>query len=293
MHKPGSDEDSCEHATFHRCLCHECSGTLHKWKGLLELADYRPMDPTGSGRELWVSKRVVAWEKRVGMISKQRDVVAKRRRALDHATPRGVAGKTVALAKSENRLRVTLRASAEKASDYVETLLVRSLVGPEQQFKRDQIKELLTIHSQPVRDALRETSGVKAADIDAFMSGVASSHLWCGLLAAEAHGLHLTALDARSAASSFFDSPEGRSFDGIEVLLDAVAASWRAREEQVTRLFDSQDALSDSSRIAAMFICPAPEAHRFLLERATLPLIGDRFEDDGLIHEVRQSLSVN
>lgn len=291
VHKPGSDEDACEHATFHRCLCHECSGTLHKWKGLLELAGHRPADPTGSGRELWVNRRVAAWEKRVAMLSKQRSVVAKRQSALERATPRGVTGKTVALARSENRLRITLRASAEKASDYVESLLVRSLVGSERRSQRDQIEELLIVH-QPVRDALRATAGVSAADNDAFMSGIASSHLWCGLLAAEARDLQLEGLDARSAASSFFATPEGNSFDNIDALLDAVAAAWREREVAILRLFDSQDELTSSARIAAMFICPAPEAHDFLLERAVLPIV-DRYANDELIQEVRPSLKAN
>lgn len=290
MHKPGSDEDACEHATFHRCLCHDCSGTLHKWIGLLDLASDRPTDPTGNGRALWVNKRVAAWEKRVAMLSKQRGVVAKRQSALERATPRGVTGKTVALAKSENRLRITLRASAEKASDYVETLLVRSLVGPERRSERDQIKELLIVH-QPVRETLRATAAVSAADHDAFMSGIASSHLWCGLLAAEAQDLHLDGLDARSAASSFFETPEGSSFDNIDALLDAVAVAWQEREDAIARQFNSQDELTSATRIAAMFICPAPEAHDFLLERAVLPVIDDRFASDELIQEVRSSLN--
>ncbi|MEV7610943.1 hypothetical protein AB0N61_15765 [Microbacterium sp. NPDC089320] len=257
---------------------------------MLELADDRPADAEGSGRQLWTDKRVAAWEKRIAMIAKQRGVVSRRRSAVERATPRGLAAKEQALAKSENRLQVTLRASSEKATDYVESLLVRFLVGSERRHMREQIRYLLEVHSGPVLAVLRSRLRPGSAESDAFLSGVADSHLWCGLLAAAAATLKLDELNARDAANAFFSTPAGLSFDDIDAISETVAETWSEHEGSVVRLFNSQDELTRCARIAAMFICPAPESHGFVLDHAVLPLVQDLLSEAPLIAEALPSL---
>ena len=173
----------------------------------------------------------------------------------------------------------------------MEALLVRSHSGADNRGRRDQIRALVTLQNEPILAVLRATPGLAPADLNSFMSGVASSHIWCRLLAAESANLTLEALDARGAATVFFDTPEGRSFDNIDAIINAVVTAGNEQRPSVVEQFDSQDELKRCLQIAAMFICPAPEAHPLLLNSAALPILDELFADDVLVSEVRPSLT--
>lgn len=292
MHKIGSNVDSCEHATFHACQCHDCAGTLHKWKGLLELAGDRATDRFGDGRDLWIRKRTEAWDKRTEMIAAQQRVVAKRRAVLNHSTPARRASKAAELATSERLLGQRVAASKGPATDYLDALLVRQLSGESRSGERANIAQLLEVQSAPVVEALRSDPSLPASERAAFMSGIAGSHLWCGLLAAQATALRLGDLDSRDALALFFSSREGLSFDEPGDISEAVIAAWGVQRKMIQPLFSTQAEFIYALRIAAVFICPAPEHHSFVLEHAAFPLITEVLFDQPLTNELLAVLQV-
>lgn len=284
MHKPGSDQDSCEHASLHECRCRECGGTLHKWRGLLELASARPTDPTGSGRAAWIAKRVSAWVKRTEIVQRQRDVVARREGLVARSGTRGYENKLRRLDTSKRQLTRNLLTSQAPAADYIEARLVQKLVGEteKQKQRRSKIDYLLNIHAGHVLEALKNADGIASQeDQDILYSGVAGSHIWCGLLAAESGVLKLSNLNAKSAAEGFFKTLEGQAYaDEKEAILDAVKTAWEENEGLVEKHFHDQADFGQCLQIAAIFICPAPEAHRDLISKAIVPIVDELLASD-------------
>ncbi|WP_251445949.1 hypothetical protein [Microbacterium sp. USTB-Y] len=145
------------------------------------------------------------------------------------------------------------------------------LVGNSQAEERTRVKVALCMHSEFVIEALGTISG-NAGD-NKYWSGVAGSHLWCGLLAGIASTIESSEPSRiGKGLSLFFRSRHGASFDAEEhaAIHGAVIRAWRDQEGRASR---GSAQLRRALQIAGVLICPAPEAHQELLHAALVPLV--------------------
>ena len=256
--------DPCENATKHSCLCGDCLGALHRWRGLITLI----RDPRA--RSVWIGKHEARWLHRRLMDERQSARVEDFDKRLAAAGPWATA-KMHRSRESAWRLRERSRGSVvnrESASDYVLAGLIASLAGHP---SAPSIAVAETILEEVWSTAEKIKSGANAR-AGQNLSTVARSRVWCTLLAqlAESASNASTTLDCASIAASYFASPSGQTSDArtryfvetalIPAIDDAIKAGDRT---------DVAEAL----QLATLFICPEPEDHSTVLHGCFLPLV--------------------
>lgn len=255
-----SDDDPCEQAKFHECTCSDCIGALHRWRGLMQSVH----DPRA--RAAWSALHTSTWTRRLQLDDRQthrvdatQDVVDRQSRPTQRAI---MANVRATRARSRSRNSATNRVAA---SDFVLAGIIEELARVS--------GGALVIEARSILDAIKGvaesiTASVTSAEL---RSGIAASHLWCELLARSIQSV--TSSDQKDPFSrtftAYFDSLEGRTMEAVvrTNVLDTLASHLDSNTATSDRA-----QLKDSIRIAASFICPAPESHQTVSEQCFTPL---------------------
>lgn len=263
MHTSRTD-DRCENATLHHCVCHDCGGRLHKWPSLitLTLADE-------SARELWGASRKNRWRRREAIDRERLASVARTKATLARSNPKRNKS-AVARYHSSLRSLAQKRSSIEAqaaASDIITFRAIEELSKVEHTDRMERVRTVLETLGGALTTLLE--SGSADWHDAAYRSGFAGSHVWCATLTAIANA---PSDEARVAMD------EAMRQDVHVVQMDEAVFTAVTNSIDRTRTAAGApdiESLQEVLRIAALFICPAPEGHQSLVQNGLTALSED------------------
>ena len=266
-------KDECENAKLHECVCTDCLGTLHKWRGLVQLV------VDSQARSVWRDRHLREWNEKLQQDSAQTETVKQRARVAEYGATKKIRDSLAAAERKRDRSRYS-GVNITICSDRLMVSIIEWLAV----FNESDIAYRAT-------RSILEEGVVKAGEgLVAYGKSqstyerkvrIAESHLWCSLLS-----IPLDHAKGASQAAPIFDTDAvetlimtGTTEDDREPIRAAISfiigicttvlATMNLRErEQVFR-------------IAASFICPAPERHGKVRDKCLIPLVPS--ESTGLI----------
>lgn len=258
-----STEDPCENAQHHSCICSDCMNALHKWKGLMDSVS------DAEARAAWARLHLGAWSKRLQMDQRQtRKVLSTEETIQRQSRPTQRALKANAGAISVRSKSRNSNVNKVAASDFVMVGIVDALAS--------QPSGSAVSNARYILDSVEAIARTMKGLIPnrKVRAGVANSHLWCGVLAETVKDIESrhSADPFRASFDRYFRSAAGLTMDDI------------VREnltKQLAPVLDNKLStsmhpdLATSIRIAASFICAAPEGHPEVKEACLIPLAKD------------------
>lgn len=217
-------------------------------------------------RRAWASLHERAWRTRTTLDASQTQRVLQTQQTLDRQkrhTQRAVAANAGALRRRERSRHSNVNVVA--ASDFLMAGIVEELARAPQSATVLGAKEVLGLIAQSGQ-ALK--SRISDAQV---RSGVAASHLWCALAAQSAETLanNPSATSFSQSSGIYFASVAGKTMNAE--IVHSVTNSLAPSLDSCIARYSAAEML-DATRIAASFICPAPERHDAVREECFLPL---------------------
>lgn len=218
-----------------------------------------------SARASWASLHATAWAKRLQLDERQTRKVVAAQETLERQSRPTQKAVNARVGAERARLR-SRRSNTNKvaASDIVMAGIVDELSAIANGSLVEDAHFILT----SVKNAAEALSGlINSAEL---RSGIANSHLWCELLARAVEKVESSIQEPFSIAlNEYLTSQEGRTMEKVigENLMNRLTPVLDSKATE-----SSHSDLSSSVRVAATFICPAPESHQLVTDECFIPL---------------------
>lgn len=220
-------------------------------------------------RDAWSRIHKSAWRDRVSLDAEQTRRIVATRETLDRQkrqTKKAVQSNAAAERKRSRSRNSLVNRTA--ASDFL-------IVGIVDELSKDTADDAV-VGALEVLNAIFETANnLKEATPDPRVrSGIAGSHVWCGILANSSPVLDnsSSAEPFKLGSSAFFSSIEGRTIEASTA--NIVSDTLLPLLDSLVVRFSRGD-LRDAVRVSATFICPAPEEHAIVAAECFIPLAED------------------
>lgn len=258
-------KDECENAKLHECVCTDCLGTLHKWRGLVQLVvDLQ-------ARSVWRDRHLREWNERLQRDSAQTETIKQRARVAEYGATKKIRDRLAAAERKRDRSRYS-GVNITTCSDRLMVSIVEWLAV----FGKSDIAYKATcriLEEGVARAGENLVAYGKSQSSHKHKVRIAESHLWCSLLS-----IPLDRAKGNSQSAPIFDTatvetlimtrtteddrePIKAAVSFIIDICTTVLATMNLRERE--RVF----------RIAASFICPDPEHHGKVRDECLIPLV--------------------